>query len=817
MRTKLFHLTCIIAVLSLLAACSPLTRQAAVNDGMYQVSGSFKVSNDFVIAEYMVEHAVALVDMHGFVIRDPEWEIPVNSQVLGYMKVDLENLNGAYDLNLPLRPEGVFNDVDNDGQTDSGVQIFTVAYWPNLAGGPFLEGDDRSFGWPTYLASVRSDPENEDEVIGGALVVWAADNKQQFPSGFGADGLLFTEDDPLGPIPTGYTIVNLDTNPFTMSQEANPELPLYEPKDIAVKDFSKLSYSGAFDKMFAIVRKEYAFNSIEGKQPNWDALYAGLKPRVEEAEENHDALAFYAALHSFRQAFKDGHVGLSSGDIGDQYFAEQYGGGYGFAIRELDDGRVIVIYASEGAPASQAGMQVGAEVTEFNGEPIKDAIGKAASFLSLSADFAIRYQQARYLLRAPLGAEAAVTFVNPGGKAQAVALQAVAEWDSFNYTSIRRGAEANALPVEYRLLAAGVGYIKINSNSDDLNLTIRLFERALEAFQARGVEGIIIDLRQNPGGAPLGLAGFLTDEEIIMGQLEYYSEKTGKFEPGGIPQKVLPMQNQYRFDKMALLVGQACFSACEIEAYGFSQAPGMIVVGEYSTAGTEAEVARGQFLMPEGFFLQAPTGRFVMPDGSLFLEGVGVIPDVRVPIDESTALSVEDEVLKAGERAVLQPLGMDIAPSGPPQIGNASRSEAALQAGAAYLEDKARETYADDELSQVGKTYTYTVPISESETLLWMNGWCASTAEILAENYQHIRLEFSLNGEGVPLDQLTPLETKPPDTENYCRLHYTALSDWPAGEHHLSVEVTFDQAINDGASDYPAGTHVYKYIVYVKP
>ena len=50
------------------------------------ITGEFKYSNDFVIETYYLEHAVALVDMHGFVIRDQQWEIPVEGQVLGFMK-----------------------------------------------------------------------------------------------------------------------------------------------------------------------------------------------------------------------------------------------------------------------------------------------------------------------------------------------------------------------------------------------------------------------------------------------------------------------------------------------------------------------------------------------------------------------------------------------------------------------------------------------------------------------------------------------------------------------------------------------------------
>jgi C-terminal processing protease CtpA/Prc len=159
-------------------------------------------------------------------------------------------------------------------------------------------------------------------------------------------------------------------------------------------------------------------------------------------------------------------------------------------------------------------------------------------------------------------------------------------------------------------------------------------------------------MRQNGGGAPLGLAGFLHDQPITLGQLQYFSENSGKFENEGPPATVEPNQERYDFAKMALLVNQTCFSACEIESYGFSQVPGMIVVGQYPTGGVEAEVARGQFKLPEGMSLQVPTGRFVLPDGSLFLEGEGVQPTMRIPINEETVLSDTDVVLEAAEKAV---------------------------------------------------------------------------------------------------------------------------------------------------------------------
>ncbi len=797
---------------------SPTARPAMGGPSAVKITGEFDYTND-IITTYYVEHAVALVDMYGFVTRNRDWEIPVASQVLGYLKLDPEVKHGTYEIQLPARPEAHFADVDHNGHKDKGVQIFAVSYWPNLTGGPYAVGDDRSYGWPGYLASMKTDSENQDEVIGGKLVVWAPDNRQEFPTGFGPDGKLFTKDDPVAPIPAGYTIVDLDQKPFKFIRTEVADLTLYEPKEAAIKDFSKLSYTEAFDKLFAFARKEYAFNGFPEKQPNWDALYRELKPRVEAAQKNNDPNAFWLALRDFTWAFHDGHVGLSMTEYGYQQYMDATSGGYGFAIRRMDDGRYLVVYVTAGGPAEQAGIQKGAIVSEFNGQPIDEALkGVRPWSLPMSTDWALRYQQARYLLRAHPGDKATVTFINPGAQQpKTVSLTAVAERDSFNFTSIYHNAPRQTyLPVDYRILDSGVGYIRINSNYDDLGLIIRLFARALKQFQAKKVPGLIIDMRYNSGGAPLGLAGFFTKKTITLGQLEYYSDKTGKFEPEGEPEKFLPNEEQYHFNKLAVLVGPGCYSACELEAYGFSKVPGAMVVGEYPTSGTEAEVSRGQIKMPDDLSMQIPTGRFVNPDGSLFLEGQGVQPTLRVPLTPKTLLQNGDVVLKVAEEAILKPAGAGMVPSGPPAMVPADKAESILRSGIDFLEDLAREKPSAEDLAKPG-TFTYTVPITDpAKPVTWAYGWCAHDQATLKDNLKHIRLTFTLDGKTVSADKLASIgyQTR---TGLSCRLVYAVLKDWPAGEHHLSIKATFTQKINDGQDDYPAGDYILAYNVYVKP
>lgn len=832
---KSLILACLLLILSFtLSACGPktsvvvqptelisITETPVVNlttAGPFNLTGTFTVTNGFVFESYFVENAVALVDMHGFVVRDNYWELPVDSQVLGFLNMDIPTLTGTWNISLPVKPQGVLNDVDNNGETNSGVQIFAASYFPNFSGGPYSDGDDRSFGWPNYLASVKTDGTREYEVTGGKLVVWAPDAEQSFPSSFGQDGLLFTEDDPSAPLQAGYSIVDLDQSPFLVTRESEPDLMLYEPADFAVKDFSDLIYTDAFDAMFEFVSTHYAFNGYVDIEPDWPKLYAELKPRIEKAEADQDEDAFWLALRDFTWAFKDGHVGLSSTEYYSELFTQETEGGYGFSLRELDDGNVVAVFILKGGPAEKAGMQIGAVIMEFNGSPINKAIQEVVPWtLPMSSAWDLRFQQVRYLLRAPLGTEASVTFTNPGGQAQTVSLTTVSERESFARTSRFYGVDTNPLlPVEFKILDSGVGYVKVNSYYDDLNLLNRLFKRAMDAFTTNEVPGIIIDLRDNGGGNPIGLAAYLTDQEIPMPQGYSYSESTMQFEKKGIPGRILPNVEQYRFDKMVLLVGPNCASACEDEAYSFSQVPGMNVVGMYPTSGTMADVGDGQIDLPAGISMQIPTERMILADGSLFLQGQGVQPDLRVPVTLENVVASEDVILKYAENVVLLPLGAGITPSASPKFETDNgRAEAVLLGGeVSFFEDKARETYEPADFLNPG-TFVYTISLSKSEDLIWAYGWCAA-ADKFDQNWEHISFKFYLGDQEVPADQLFKYEFDP-DSNMKCRYFYNILSDWQGGENHLSIKSIFNQTLNDGTDDFPAGEWIYDYTVFVKP
>jgi hypothetical protein len=212
--------------------------------------------------------------------------------------------------------------------------------------------------------------------------------------------------------------------------------------------------------------------------------------------------------------------------------------------------------------------------------------------------------------------------------------------------------------------------------------------------------------------------------------------------------------------------------------------------------------------------LQIPTGRFTLPDGSIFLEGKGVVPTLKVPVDETTAPATEDVVLQAGLKAVFQPAGAEITPSGPPELASADDAAAALTSGAKFLEDAARERYDPSQFAAPGVT-TFTVALDKSETLIWSYAWCAKDQATLDANLKNIGLKFELDGKPFASSRMSIYDTQ--SNGRQCRLTYAALDNWPGGEHHLKTTATFKSALNDGTTDYEAGEYVLDYAVFVKP
>ena len=617
--------------------------------GPVAITGEVSYTNPFFTVGTAAP-MVILEDQAGFIDRNEGFILPVESQTLGQITSDFFNSPFSYSLALPIDPQGSLRDVDQDGIEETGVMVFAVAYWTNIFGDPFLEERDLfGGGWSTAYAStqVSTDVDTRREIVGGIFLVYAADDTQAFPSGFGADSRLFTADDPVVTLPQGYTIVNMDADPFTFDRSRNPIIDLIEPESAALDDFSQMSYSDAFDAMIEKLSKEYAFTEYKGL--DWDALSAEFRPRFVEAEAENDKRAYLRALRDFSFAIPDGHV---SGPFIVDEFRDETGGGLGMAIREIEGGRYIVNFLLEDGPAATAGIQLRGEILAIDGVPIREAIANTIAWSApFSTDHFRQLQQMRYVLRTPVGTEQVITYRNTvNDPAANVTLTSVPERESFSFSSFARGLTGFELPLEYRLLDNGYGYAKIYSFSDNELLTIQLWERMLRTLNENSIPGLIIDMRQNSGGSGFladQMAAYFYDEKFELGNAGFYNEEIDDFyfDPRTIDRYYLPADDLRYDGDVAVLVGPNCNSACEFFSFDMTVDERTAIVGQYPTAGLGGSI--DIFLMPERERFQFTRGRAVDMNGEIHIEGKGVTPTVLVPVNEETLFAEGDPVLDA--------------------------------------------------------------------------------------------------------------------------------------------------------------------------
>ncbi len=650
-----------VGALSVAAQANELEPADINNDegGAVSVTGEVVYTNT-LFTSGVAQPLVILEDQAGFVDRDRGFLMPVASQVLGQITSDFYTSPFSYSISLPIQPQGTYRDVDNDGGDDQGVQIYATAYWSNTFGDAYLEERDLyGGGWSSAYASTRVTDEADRylEVIGGKLLVYAADDAQGFPAGFGDDELLFTDDDPTVLLPQGYTVVDLDSDPFTFDRSANPVIDLIEPEGAALDDFSEMSYTEAFDAMLDKFTREYAFT--EYKQVDWAALGEQYRPRFEQAEDDDDSDAYVLALRDFLWEIDDGHIALypQPAVMGNE-FETAISGGIGLGIRDTDDGRVIVNFVTLDSTADAAGIELSAEIEAINDTPIDEWIENTIAY---SAPFSTthfeRLQKLRYSTRFPLGDSVEVTYRNPDGDSETVTLETTDEFISFNQSSFNRGRTGLELPVEYRVLDSGLIYVAIYSFSDNDLLTIQLWERLMQTLNDSGVPGLIIDMRSNGGGSGFladQMAAYFFNETFELGNTSLYDRGVNDFvtDPNQADDFFLPEENLRFQGEVAVLVGPNCLSACEFFSYDMTIDDRAAIVGQYPTGGLGGSIT--DFAMPDGLFVRMTVGRAMDANGDIHIEGIGVVPTVQVPINEETLLGGGDPVLEAAETYLIE-------------------------------------------------------------------------------------------------------------------------------------------------------------------
>ncbi len=186
--------------------------------------------------------------------------------------------------------------------------------------------------------------------------------------------------------------------------------------------------------------------------------------------------------------------------------------------------------------------------------------------------------------------------------------------------------EINIPTVQYRKLDnAPYGYIQVTLESAD---TSKEFERALNELKASGVQGIVLDLRNNPGGL------FPNPALDIVGQfLPGVPVVTEKYRDGTQKTYNANSASGARDLKFVVLVNGGTASAAEIIAGAFLDSGKTVLIGE-KTFGKGS--VQGLYPLSDKSVLHITTAKWLTPSGTE-IDGVGLKPNIQIPLTPEDA------------------------------------------------------------------------------------------------------------------------------------------------------------------------------------
>ena len=190
--------------------------------------------------------------------------------------------------------------------------------------------------------------------------------------------------------------------------------------------------------------------------------------------------------------------------------------------------------------------------------------------------------------------------------------------------------------VSYEMLDDQIGYIYITSFE---SVTVGQFTDAVKDLQSRNMKGLIIDLRNNPGGMLTSVCQIL-DTILPKDQLLVYTiDKNGKKEE-------TRTENDDELNlPMAVVVNDQSASASEIFTAAMQDYEKAVIVGETTFGKGIVQVI---IPLSDGSAVKVTTSKYYTPKGECIHE-IGVTPDIEVELDKD---SETDTQLDAAIEAV---------------------------------------------------------------------------------------------------------------------------------------------------------------------
>lgn len=184
----------------------------------------------------------------------------------------------------------------------------------------------------------------------------------------------------------------------------------------------------------------------------------------------------------------------------------------------------------------------------------------------------------------------------------------------------------------YGKLDGDIGYIQITEFMGD---TAAQFKAVLDELQSHNIKGLIIDLRNNPGGSVdevVKIADMLLPEGLIT----YTEDRFGN------RKDYISNEEEVKLP-IAVLVNEISASASELLSGALQSTEKGIIVGTQTYG---KGIVQSYFLFSDGSGVKATVSRYFTPDG-VCIQGVGITPDYVVESDNMDADENDKQYMEA--------------------------------------------------------------------------------------------------------------------------------------------------------------------------
>lgn len=296
-----------------------------------------------------------------------------------------------------------------------------------------------------------------------------------------------------------------------------------------------------------------------------------------------------------------------------QDFTEQSSGSYvgiGVTVFMDEDDLLTVSETFANSPAKEAGMQNGDKIINVDLEDVTSI---------KDSDLIVQK------IRGKPDTSVKITVYRPGIN------------DYFNFQLVRR--VINLVYIESKMLNDNIGYVQLKLFDEDM---AKDFANHVNSLIKDGARGLIIDLRNNPGGAYSQVVA-MADMIVPKGLIVYTEDRNGN------RSEELSDANELNIP-MTVLINEYSASASEILS---------AAIKDYNKGTLIGKTTFGKGLVQSVVSLEGEAGlkftisKYYTPSG-ICIHGIGVTPDIEVENDEQYQYYSVEDIPEGEDRQLLR-------------------------------------------------------------------------------------------------------------------------------------------------------------------